>query len=179
MKITVGLKVFSVALVLMVLVGAVAWINARSTRRVDALITSVNETYVPAYGDLARSNLRAVEEGLFVRRLIIARLLTAEDHKALSDLEHGADEKAAQAEAELADARRLIGREIAGSQGFQDTSQLSRLDARMEFLQTRHKEYERARAAVDTAVVAGDTVAGRRSSRNSTKSVTSSMRNSR
>jgi class 3 adenylate cyclase len=159
MKITVGLKVFSVALVLMVLVGAVAWINARSTRRVDALITSVNETYVPAYGDLARSNLRAVEEGLFVRRLIIARLLTPEDQKALSDLEHGADEKAAQAEAELADARRLIGREIADSRGLQDASQLSRLDARMEFLQTRHKEYERVRAAVDTAVAAGDTVA--------------------
>jgi class 3 adenylate cyclase len=159
MKITVGLKIFSVALVLMVLVGAVAWINARSTRRVDALITSVNETYVPAYGDLARSNLRAVEEGLFVRRLIIARLLTPDDQKALSDLEHGADEKAAQAEAELADARQLIGREIADSRGLQDASQLSRLDARMEFLQTRHKEYERARAAIDTAVAAGDTVA--------------------
>src|SRR4029077_175846 len=148
-----------VALVLMVLVGAVAWINARSTQRVDALITSVNEISVPAYGDLARSNLRAVEEGLFVRRLIIARLLTAEDHNVLSDLEHGADEKAAQAEAELADARRLIGREIADSRGLQDASQLSRLDARMEFLQTRHKEYEMARAAVDTAVAAGDTVA--------------------
>jgi class 3 adenylate cyclase len=158
LKITVGLKVFSVALVLMVLVDVVAWINARSTQRVDALITSVNEIYVLAYGDLARSNLRAVEEGLFVRRLIIARLLTAEDHKVLSDLEHGADEKAAQAEAELADARRLIGREIAGSRGLQDTSQLSRLDARMEFLQTRHQEIERARAAVDTAVVAGDTI---------------------
>jgi hypothetical protein len=97
MKITVGLKLFSVALVLMVLVGAVAWINARSARQVDALITSVNETYVPAYGALARSNLRAVEEGLFVRRLIIGRLLSAENDKELSDLEHGADESTGRA----------------------------------------------------------------------------------
>ena len=54
MKISVGLKVFSVALVLMALVGAVAWINARSAREVVSLIANVHETYVPAYGDLAR-----------------------------------------------------------------------------------------------------------------------------
>ena len=143
MKITVGLKVFSVALVLMALVGAVAWINARSTQRVDALITSVNETYVPAYGALARSNLRAVEEGLFVRRLIIARLLTAEDDRALSDLKHGADERAEWSFSKLG---------------------------------TRNTK-GRARPSIQRWWP-GIPLPGRRSSRNSTKSVTCLMRNS-
>jgi len=158
MKITIGLKVFSIALVLMVLVGAVAWINARSTRQVDSLITSVNGAYMPAYGDLARGNLRAVEEGLFVRRLIITRLVAPDDHRALADLEAAADEKAAQTRAELADARQLIGREIAKLSP-EDIGQLSRLDAQIEFLQTRHKEYEGARAAVEAAIEAGNTAA--------------------
>jgi adenylate cyclase len=159
MKITIGLKVFSVALVLMVLVGTVAWINASSTRQVDSLITSVNEVYMPAYGDLARSNVRAVEEGLFVRRLIINRLIAPDDHKALAELKAAADEKATQTQAELADARQLIGREITKRRSPEDIAQLSRLDARIEFLQTRHKEYEAARAAVEAAVEAGDTTA--------------------
>ena len=156
MKISVGLKVFSVALVLMALVGAVAWINARSAREVVSLIANVHETYVPAYGDLARGDLRSVEEGLFVRRLIIALLLAPDDRKAMTDLESKADDKARQADAEFADARRLIALEIADPASFEDKLELSRLDTRIEFLQSRHGEYEKARAAVDAAVEAGN-----------------------
>ena len=72
MKISVGVKVFSVVLVLVALVSAVAWINARSAREVESLIENIHAAYVPAYGALARANLRSVEEGLYVRRLIIA-----------------------------------------------------------------------------------------------------------
>ena len=156
MKISVGLKVFSVALVLMALVGAVAWINARSAREVVSLIANVHETYVPAYGDLARGDLRSVEEGLFVRRLIIALLLAPDDRKAMTNLESKADDKARQADAEFADARRLIALEIADPASFEDKLELSRLDTRIEFLQSRHGEYEKARAAVDAAVEAGN-----------------------
>ena len=159
MKITIGLKVFSVALVLMLLVGAVAWINARSTRQVDSLITSINANYMPAYADLARSNVHAVEEGLLVRRLMLSRLLAPNDQKALAELKAAADEKAAQTQAELADARRLIGLAIAEQRSLEDIAQLTRLDDRIEFLQTRHKEYEAAREAARVAVEAGDTAA--------------------
>jgi class 3 adenylate cyclase len=156
LKISVGLKVFSVALVLMALVGAVAWINARSAREVVSLIANIHETYVPAYGDLARGDLRSVEEGLFVRRLIIALLLAPDDRKAMTDLESKADDKARQADAEFADARRLIAIEIADPASFEDKLELSRLDTRIEFIQSRHGEYEKARAAVDAAVEAGN-----------------------
>jgi adenylate cyclase len=114
---------------------------------------------MPAYGDLARANLRAVGEGLFVRRLIINRFVAPDDHKALAELKAAADKKAAQTQAELADARQLIGREIAKGRNPEDIAQLSGLDARTEFLQTRHKEYEAARAAVEAVVEAGITAA--------------------
>jgi len=159
LKISVGLKVFSVALVLMLLVGAVAWINARSAREVESLIANVHDTYVPAYGALARGDLRSVEEGLFVRRLIIARLLSPEDTKAMDILAHTADGKARQADVEFAEARRLVALEIADPASFEDKLELSRLDTRIEFLQSRHVEYEKARAAADAAIEAGDTAA--------------------
>jgi class 3 adenylate cyclase len=156
-KISVGLKVFSVALVLMLLVGAVSWINARSAREVESLFANVHDAYVPAYGALARGNLRSVEEGLFVRRLVIARLLSPDDTKAMNALAQTADDKAHQADVELAEARRLVGLEIADPASFEDKLELSRLDTRIEFLQSRHVEYEKARAAVDAAIESGDT----------------------
>jgi class 3 adenylate cyclase len=156
MRISVGIKVFGVVVLLMVLVGAVAWINARSAREVQALIENVHDTYVPAYGSLARTNLRSVEEGLYARRLIIQRLEAPEDKATLGRLEKAATEKGQQADFELAAARRLIEQEIADPASFEDKLELSRLDARLEFLQRRHQEYRSVLALVEAATERGD-----------------------
>jgi len=159
LKISVGVKVFSVVLILLALVSTVAWINARAAREVESLIENIHNSYVPAYGDLARANLRSVEEGLFVRRLIIARLLSPDDKDAMAALEKSASEKAGQAEAEFADARKVIQGEIADPASFGDKLQLGRVDTRVEFLQQRHADYEKLRASVDAAIERGDTAA--------------------
>jgi len=156
LRISVGVKVFAVVLVLIALVSVVAWINARSAREVEALIENIHDSYVPAYGALARANLRSVEEGLFVRRLIIAKLLSPDDKAAFSDLEGKADEKANQADSEFAAARQTLAREIADPASFGDKLALSRLDTRVEFLQRRHEEYEKVRAAVDQSIESGN-----------------------
>ena len=159
LKISVGVKVFGVVLVLLALVSAVAWINARSAREVESLIENVHSSYVPAYGDLARANLRSVEEGLFVRRMIIARLQSPDDKATMAGLEKSADGKAADAETEFRSARETIAREIADPAGFGDRMALSRLDTRIEFLQRRHQDYEKLRATLDAAIERGDTAA--------------------
>jgi class 3 adenylate cyclase len=159
LKISVGVKVFGVVLILLALVSTVAWINARAAREVESLIENIHGSYVPAYGDLARANLRSVEEGLFVRRLIIAQLLSPDDKDAMAALEKLATEKASQADAEFADARRVIQGEIADPASFGDKLQLGRVDTRVEFLQQRHLDYEKLRASVDSAIERGDTAA--------------------
>ena len=159
MKISVGVKVFSAVLILLALVSAVAWINARAAREVESLIKNIHDSYVPAYGDLARANLRSVEEGLFVRRLIIAKLFSPDDKDAMASLEKTAADKANDAAAEFADARRVIQREIADPGSFEDKLQLGRVDTRVEFLQQRHADYEKLRASVDAAIERGDTAA--------------------
>ena len=158
MKISVGVKVFSVVLVLLALVSAVAWINARAAREVESLIENIHSSYVPAYGELARANLRSVEEGLFVRRLIIVKLQSPDDKAAMADLEKKIGEKSADADTEFEAARRTIAREIADPASFGDKLALSRLDTRIEFLQQHHADYEKVRASLDAAIERGDTV---------------------
>jgi class 3 adenylate cyclase len=157
LKISVGVKIFGVVLVLLALVSAVAWINARAAREVESLIENIHGAYVPAYGDLARANLRSVEEGLFVRRLIIAKLQSPDDTAAMAALDKIANEKGAQSDAEMADARTTIQSEIADKAGFGDKMALGRLDTRLELLQARHADYEKVRAALDAAIERGDT----------------------
>ena len=76
MKVSVGVKIFGVVVVLLILVGSAAWINAHKAESVQSLIVDVHDTYVPGYGSLARASLYSVEEGLFARRMVIAKLLS-------------------------------------------------------------------------------------------------------
>ena len=159
MKISVGVKVFGVVLVLLALVSTVAWINARAAREVESLIENIHNSYVPAYGDLARANLRSVEEGLYVRRLIIARFLNPDDKDGMTALENAASQKASDADTEFAAARQTIQSEIADPASFGDKLELARLDTRLEFLQQRHIDYEKLRLRVDEAIERGDVAA--------------------
>jgi class 3 adenylate cyclase len=156
LRISVGVKVFGVVLVLLALVSTVAWINARAAREVESLIENIHSSYVPAYGELARANLRSVEEGLFVRRLIIAKLQAPDDAAAMADLEKKANDKASEAAKEFSDARDTIAREIADPATFGDRMALSRLDTRIEYLQQRQRDYEKLRATLDAAIERGN-----------------------
>ena len=159
MKISVGVKIATLVLVLLGLVGAAAWINSRSARHVQSLIETVHDTYVPAYGALARANLRLVEEGLFARRWLFARVQTPDEKVAASELRQRIVEKAQQADAELKDARRLVQAAISDQAGFGDKLELTRLDTELEFLERRHGEYASAFAGVEAAVERGDAAA--------------------
>jgi class 3 adenylate cyclase len=157
MKISVGIKIAAVVLVLVGLVGTVAWINARSARHVESLIENVQKTYVPAYGALARANVRLLEEGLFARRWLYAKAQATGDETLTLKLKQGIAEKSREADSELKDARTFIQEEIADPTSFGDKLELARLDTELNFLQRRHGEYEAALAAVMSAADQGDT----------------------
>src|SRR5262249_6420958 len=129
---------------------------AHNAEQIQSLIRDLEDTYTPAYGSLARANLRSVEEGLFARRLIIAWLLSPEDQAALARLERATADKSADADAELAVARRLITQEIEDPTSLENKLELTRLDTRLEFLQRRHQEYDATLSALETSVAKGD-----------------------
>ena len=156
MKISVGVKIFGVVVVLLILVGSAAWYNALTADKVLSLIVDVHDTYVPAYGNLARANLRSVEEGLFARRMVIAKLQSPDDKDGYARLKQQAAEKSQDADAELAAARQNIGQEIADPTSLENKLELTRLDARLEFLQARHRDYDVVLAALEAALEKGD-----------------------
>ena len=156
MKISVGVKIFGVVVVLLILVGSAAWYNALTAESVQSLIVDVHDTYVPAYGSLARANLRSVEEGLFARRMVIAKLQSPDDKDGYARLKQLAAEKSQEADAEFAAARQIIGQEIADPASLENKLELTRLDARLEFLQARHRDYDAVLAALEAALDKGD-----------------------
>src|SRR5215471_9597904 len=72
MRITIGSKIFGIAVGLLVLMTAVALLSLRMTRTVDDQLVVIDRNYFPAYVALAQANIRSVEESAYVRRLLLA-----------------------------------------------------------------------------------------------------------
>src|SRR5712671_4347953 len=72
MRFTIGLKIFAIAVGLLILMAAVALLSMRMTRIVDDQLVIIDRNYFPAYVALAQANIRPVEESAYVRRLLLA-----------------------------------------------------------------------------------------------------------
>src|ERR1700756_1330355 len=72
MRFTIGLKIFGIAVGLLILMTAVALLSARMSRIVDDQLLIIDQNYFPAYVALAQGNIRSVEESAYVRRLLLA-----------------------------------------------------------------------------------------------------------
>ena len=72
MRFPIGLKIFGIAVGLLILMAAVALMSMRMTRMVDAQLTIIDHNYFPAYVALAQANIRSVEELAYARRLLLA-----------------------------------------------------------------------------------------------------------
>ena len=62
MRITIGIKIFGLAVGLLILMAVVALLSMRMTRTVDDQLVIVDHNYFPAYVALAEANIRSVEE---------------------------------------------------------------------------------------------------------------------
>src|SRR6185369_9258282 len=160
MKISVGVKIATIIVVLLVLVGAASWINARSAHRVQGLIKEVDTVYVPAYSAMARTNLRLVEEGLLVRRLLLAQLTAIEAGSSQDELKQAIAAKARLGLETLAEARGLVQQAASDPVVAEDRPELARLDTMLDFLGQRQAEYEAAVVALQKAIEQGTSAAG-------------------
>src|SRR6202007_35784 len=72
MRFPIGLKIFGIAVGLLILMTAAALLSMRMTRTVDSQLAIIDQNYFPAYVALAQANIRSVEESAYVRRLLLA-----------------------------------------------------------------------------------------------------------
>ncbi len=72
MRFPIGLKIFGIAVGLLILMAAAALLSMRMTRTVDDQLVIIDQNYFPAYVALAQANIRSVEQSAYVRRLLLA-----------------------------------------------------------------------------------------------------------
>lgn len=101
-------------------------------RKVGRLLDELTNKYIPAYGNLARMNIRSLEQALALRRMVIARMQTPPDDAAYAANQKVFEEKSKEVVREAADARKLIVSIIEDTGTPSDNAGLARIDARIE-----------------------------------------------
>jgi class 3 adenylate cyclase len=157
LKPSIGNAIFALAGLLIALMAIVAAINSAMSQRVGNLIGSINQTYVPVYGMLARAHVRSLEQSLALRQASIDTLARGgADLDPFLDAEKTAG---AAAEEELAGARAVVAAQARRAEGVEDRVLLGRLDAHIEEMLRGREAYARDRDELLSALRRSDPVA--------------------
>ena len=156
MRFPIGLKIFGIAVGLLILMAAAALLSMRMTRTVDGQLGIIDQNYFPAYVALAQANIRSVEESAYVRRLLLALADRGGDTAKLDQLRQQVSNSGKTSGERVADARQYINRQIADPLDFDDNIALARLDEKIAVLQEERQHYESVLAKLLTAAESGD-----------------------
>src|ERR1700730_18284729 len=142
MHLTIGIKIFGIAVGLLILMAVVALLSMRMTRTVDDQLVIIDHNYFPAYVALAEANIRSVEESAFVRRQLLALAEPTDNAPKVEDLHQRITTAGKASDEEVVAARQHINEQIADPLDFDDNVALARLDVRIESLQEERRRYE-------------------------------------
>jgi class 3 adenylate cyclase len=159
-RLSIRRKIMAIAVTLIALMAITAVMTVVLVMQVGARIEELTYSYMPAYGDLARANIRSLERALSIRRIIIEKLMLPADNGQYTALRNRYDALGGQIELEILAARALVHALIEKGPAFGDTVALSQFESRIDAINDdsrRHlnAENERLLAVLD----AGDTKA--------------------
>ncbi len=123
-------KIMGIAIGLIVLMAVTAFLSMASVIQVGKQLDELTQGYIPAYGNLARANIRSVERALELRRIIIEKLQSPSNDVAAIHAKF--DAKGEEFEGEIRSARMLIGKLIENYATSGDTRSLVRLQTRLD-----------------------------------------------
>src|SRR5215468_8759363 len=72
-------KIVGIAVGLVILMVATSALSMMMASRVGHLLDELSNKYIPAYGHLARANIRSLERSLALRRMVIAKMQSPPD----------------------------------------------------------------------------------------------------
>jgi adenylate cyclase len=121
-----------IAVALVVLMAITAALTVVLVMQVGARIEELTYSYVPAYGDLARANIRSLERALSIRRIIIEKLQSPADTGQYTALRNRYDALGGQVELEILAARAMIHGLIEKGPAFGDATTLSQFETRID-----------------------------------------------
>jgi Tar ligand binding domain homologue len=125
-------KILTVAVGLIVLMAITAALSLTLVTQVGHRLEQLTNSYIPAYGDLARANIRSLERALALRRMVIAKTQSPPDQEHFSAVRDVFDAKGAEAIREGQSARALIKGLIEQGTSFADGMALARIETRID-----------------------------------------------
>ena len=131
-QLSIRRKIMGIALALIALMAMTAVLTVVLVMQVGTRIEELTDSYMPAYGNLARANIRSLERALSIRRIIIERLQSPTDNGQYAALRNRYDALGKQVELELLAARALIHGLIEKGPAFGDASTLSKFEVRID-----------------------------------------------
>src|SRR6267378_1529422 len=159
-RLSIRRKIMGIAVALIVLMAVTAVMTVVLVMQVGTRIEELTYSYMPAYGDLARANIRSLERALSIRRIIIEKLQSPNDNGQYAALRNRYDALGGQVELEILAARALIHGLIEKGPAFGDTATLSQFESRIDAINDdsrRHLNAENDRLL--KVLGAGDTKA--------------------
>jgi adenylate cyclase len=154
MRFPIGLKIFGIAVGLLILMAAAALLSMRMTRTVDGQLAIIDQNYFPAYVALAQANIRSVEESAYIRRLLLAIAENGDNAVKRDDLRERVTAAGKASDELIARARQFINQQIADPLDFGDNIALARLDDKVEAMQEDRRRYEAVLAKLLAATAA-------------------------
>jgi adenylate cyclase len=125
-------KIMGIAVTLIVVMAITAVLTMVLVMQVGTRIEELTYRYIPAYGDLARANIRSLERGLLVRRIIIEKLRSPTDNGQYAALRNRYDALGGQVDLEIKAARALIHGLIEKGPELGDIATLGRFETRLD-----------------------------------------------
>jgi class 3 adenylate cyclase len=154
-RLSIRRKIMGIAVALIVLMAITSVMTVVLVMQVGTRIEELTYSYMPAYGDLARANIRSLERALAIRRIIIEKLQSPDDNGQYTALRNRYDALGGQVELEILAARALIHGLIEKGPAFGDASTLSQFETRVDAINDDSRrllnaENQRLLAVLDT-----------------------------
>ena len=154
-KMTIARKILGIALALIVLMATTSLVSTLLVIRTGERVDNIVANYIPAYGDLARTNIRSLERALALRTMIIEKLLKSTDMSMYDAANARFEESGKAAEREAAASRVLINELVDKGVSKEDAVKLARIDTRIEVAMEKtrrqlNEEIDRVQLALNT-----------------------------
>ncbi len=157
MKMSIARKILATAMGLVALMALASSLSFYMANEVGSRIDRLTSDYIPAYSNLARANVRSLEQALALRRLLIAAGVSPMDEQTVATDRTMFDKKGMEFAEELQAARTVINAEIASGNAFADPVALARMDTRiLALLEDEQRHYMDEAARLLRALATGN-----------------------
>jgi class 3 adenylate cyclase len=148
LRITIGGKVFGIALLLVVLMGVAAAISSYLVRDAAFALTRVNQTYVPLSETMAEVGIYQLEQELMAQELFADLRDPDVEQAAIEGRLTQLKDRGSKVDKALARARRLVAQASDDPRYQDDLAELVRLEALIATIDREHQDFENQSARI-------------------------------